>query len=344
MWIGGDWYDAICLPGGAVALVIGDVQGQQVPAASLMGKLRTAVRAYACEGHGPAACADTDQPAARRIRTIRTGPCSPPAAIWRRPRQGRSKPAQRAIRHLPWSLQVSHRASSTSPAAFRWVSTAGPVRDQADTNPPWQRAGGHDRRSSGSRQRETSTRASKHSWRAWKEPRRPTSRSWRRSPSPGYGGPPATANDIALLLARLNASLQRNAGRPALHVHRAPLTSDAHCVHRDRPGLAAVVPPSTCAQGLLPGRHALRRAQAACDADHRRTRAVQAEVVQRLRWLFSTSPATPTPPSVRRCCGAARRTSRPESASSPATGRGGQRVPNKAAAVRAVLTCDRLTS
>ncbi|MFE2320197.1 SpoIIE family protein phosphatase [Streptomyces sp. NPDC059441] len=55
MWIGGDWYDAICLPGGAVALVIGDVQGHSVPAASLMGKLRTAVRAYACEGHGPAA-------------------------------------------------------------------------------------------------------------------------------------------------------------------------------------------------------------------------------------------------------------------------------------------------
>ncbi|MFF3322478.1 SpoIIE family protein phosphatase [Streptomyces sp. NPDC002889] len=55
MWIGGDWYDAICLPDGAVALVIGDVQGHSVHAASLMGKLRTAIHAYACEGHGPAA-------------------------------------------------------------------------------------------------------------------------------------------------------------------------------------------------------------------------------------------------------------------------------------------------
>jgi serine phosphatase RsbU (regulator of sigma subunit) len=55
MWIGGDWYDAISLPDGGVALVIGDVQGHSVHAASLMGRLRTAVHAYANEGHPPAA-------------------------------------------------------------------------------------------------------------------------------------------------------------------------------------------------------------------------------------------------------------------------------------------------
>ncbi|WP_051370885.1 PP2C family protein-serine/threonine phosphatase [Streptomyces sp. 142MFCol3.1] len=55
MWIGGDWYDAISLPDGGVALVIGDVQGHSVHAASLMGRLRTAVHAYANEGHTPAA-------------------------------------------------------------------------------------------------------------------------------------------------------------------------------------------------------------------------------------------------------------------------------------------------
>ncbi|MGW7825072.1 SpoIIE family protein phosphatase [Streptomyces puniciscabiei] len=54
MWIGGDWYDAISLPDGGVALVIGDVQGHSVHAASLMGRLRTAVHAYANEGHTPA--------------------------------------------------------------------------------------------------------------------------------------------------------------------------------------------------------------------------------------------------------------------------------------------------
>ncbi|MEU6056764.1 SpoIIE family protein phosphatase [Streptomyces sp. NPDC047097] len=51
--IGGDWYDMIQLPGGRVALVIGDVQGHDVRAAGLMGQLRIALRAYASEGHRP---------------------------------------------------------------------------------------------------------------------------------------------------------------------------------------------------------------------------------------------------------------------------------------------------
>jgi serine phosphatase RsbU (regulator of sigma subunit)/PAS domain-containing protein len=54
MEIGGDFYDAIELPDGRVALVIGDVQGHNLIAASLMGRLRTVVQAYTSEGHGPA--------------------------------------------------------------------------------------------------------------------------------------------------------------------------------------------------------------------------------------------------------------------------------------------------
>ncbi|HWX44201.1 MAG TPA: SpoIIE family protein phosphatase [Solirubrobacteraceae bacterium] len=45
--VGGDWYDAIGLPGGRVGLVIGDVVGHGVRAATLMGELRAALRAYA---------------------------------------------------------------------------------------------------------------------------------------------------------------------------------------------------------------------------------------------------------------------------------------------------------
>ncbi|MFC4031816.1 SpoIIE family protein phosphatase [Streptomyces polygonati] len=51
--VGGDWYDTINLPTGRLALVIGDVQGHDVHAAGLMTQLRTAVHAYAAEGHGP---------------------------------------------------------------------------------------------------------------------------------------------------------------------------------------------------------------------------------------------------------------------------------------------------
>lgn len=54
MEIGGDFYDAMELANGRVALVIGDVQGHNLIAASLMGQLRTVVDAYAREGHGPA--------------------------------------------------------------------------------------------------------------------------------------------------------------------------------------------------------------------------------------------------------------------------------------------------
>ena len=48
---GGDWYDVIPLAGGKVGLVIGDVAGHGLEAASVMGQLRMAVRAYALEGH-----------------------------------------------------------------------------------------------------------------------------------------------------------------------------------------------------------------------------------------------------------------------------------------------------
>lgn len=54
--VGGDWYDAIVLPGGKVGLAIGDVVGHGVRAATLMGELRSALRAYAVtEPDSPAA-------------------------------------------------------------------------------------------------------------------------------------------------------------------------------------------------------------------------------------------------------------------------------------------------
>ena len=52
--VGGDWYDVLELSGGRVGVAIGDVAGHGVRAAALMGQLRTALRAYALEDHGPA--------------------------------------------------------------------------------------------------------------------------------------------------------------------------------------------------------------------------------------------------------------------------------------------------
>ncbi|UQS25743.1 SpoIIE family protein phosphatase [Amycolatopsis thermalba] len=45
--VGGDWFDVIRLPGGRTAFVIGDVVGRGVPAAAVMGQMRTAIRSYA---------------------------------------------------------------------------------------------------------------------------------------------------------------------------------------------------------------------------------------------------------------------------------------------------------
>jgi serine phosphatase RsbU (regulator of sigma subunit)/anti-sigma regulatory factor (Ser/Thr protein kinase) len=45
--IGGDWYESIELPGGRVALVVGDVAGHGVRAAVTMGRLRTAIHTLA---------------------------------------------------------------------------------------------------------------------------------------------------------------------------------------------------------------------------------------------------------------------------------------------------------
>src|SRR3954451_13287838 len=53
--VGGDWYDVIAIPGGGIGLVMGDVAGKGLAAASLVGRLRSALRAYALEGHSPAA-------------------------------------------------------------------------------------------------------------------------------------------------------------------------------------------------------------------------------------------------------------------------------------------------
>jgi phosphoserine phosphatase RsbU/P len=52
--IGGDWYDVFFLPSGELSLVVGDVAGSGLPAAVIMGRMRSALRAYALETRDPA--------------------------------------------------------------------------------------------------------------------------------------------------------------------------------------------------------------------------------------------------------------------------------------------------
>jgi sigma-B regulation protein RsbU (phosphoserine phosphatase) len=52
--VGGDWYDVFGLPGGRVGVVIGDVVGRGLAAAVVMGRVRSALRAYSLEWSDPA--------------------------------------------------------------------------------------------------------------------------------------------------------------------------------------------------------------------------------------------------------------------------------------------------
>ncbi|MFK4245942.1 PP2C family protein-serine/threonine phosphatase [Micromonospora chokoriensis] len=52
--IGGDWYDVFVLPSGWLGAVIGDVSGHGLPSAVVMGRIRSALRAYALDADDPA--------------------------------------------------------------------------------------------------------------------------------------------------------------------------------------------------------------------------------------------------------------------------------------------------
>ena len=56
--VGGDWYDVFTLPSGELGVAVGDVAGSGLPAAAIMGRMRSALRAYALETPDPAEVLD----------------------------------------------------------------------------------------------------------------------------------------------------------------------------------------------------------------------------------------------------------------------------------------------
>jgi serine phosphatase RsbU (regulator of sigma subunit) len=52
--VGGDWYDVFFLPDGKLGVVVGDVAGSGLSAAVVMGRMRSALRAYVLETSDPA--------------------------------------------------------------------------------------------------------------------------------------------------------------------------------------------------------------------------------------------------------------------------------------------------
>ena len=56
--VGGDWYDVVKLPDGAVGIAVGDVMGHDLTAAAAMGQLRSVLQSYAWQGSSPAVVLD----------------------------------------------------------------------------------------------------------------------------------------------------------------------------------------------------------------------------------------------------------------------------------------------
>ena len=56
--VGGDWYDAVALPSGRIAIAIGDVVGRGIEAAATMGQMRSALRAILMQADDTGTMAD----------------------------------------------------------------------------------------------------------------------------------------------------------------------------------------------------------------------------------------------------------------------------------------------
>ncbi|MFJ9544771.1 SpoIIE family protein phosphatase [Streptomyces erythrochromogenes] len=73
--VGGDWYDAIPLPGSRVALVVGDVMGHSMTSAAIMGQLRTTAQTLAQLDLPPAEVLHHLDEQAQRLGTDRMATC-----------------------------------------------------------------------------------------------------------------------------------------------------------------------------------------------------------------------------------------------------------------------------
>jgi phosphoserine phosphatase RsbU/P len=109
--VGGDWYDVFVLPSGALGLVIGDVAGSGLAAGVVMGRMRSALRAYALETLDPAEVLDRLD---RKMQHFEPGAMATVMYVVIDPDLSRAHIASAG--HLPPILAIPGR-----PAAPAWI-------------------------------------------------------------------------------------------------------------------------------------------------------------------------------------------------------------------------------
>ena len=120
---GGDFYDAVELPGGRLGIAVGDIVGHGPDAAAAMGQLRSALRAYALEGRPPARVLQL----LRALRGRRPGRARGDARL-RGARPGRARGplrVRRASAAAAGAAPTARRASSRARAACRSTARSG---------------------------------------------------------------------------------------------------------------------------------------------------------------------------------------------------------------------------
>ena len=117
--VGGDWYNVVELPEGRRAVVVGDVAGRGLPAAAIMGQLRSAGRALLLENNGPA---QVLRALDRFSALIPGADCTTVFCAVIDPRS--STVRYSSAGHLPALLAdpTARSANSTTPCPLRWPS------------------------------------------------------------------------------------------------------------------------------------------------------------------------------------------------------------------------------
>ena len=198
--LGGDWYDVFPLAGGRVGVAVGDVVGHGVEAAAVMAQLRTAVRAYAVDGHPPGAVVE-------RVNSLMLQPRPAghdDAGLPRdRPGGGDARARQRRAPAARWSIEpvrrrpttCGRRAGSRSapPTAAIYAAETLPAPDRLDRPALHRRARRAPRRS-----RSTSASSGCARW-----PTAPTTSRRCASRSSSELVPEAPGDDVAFIAARV---------------------------------------------------------------------------------------------------------------------------------------------